>query len=94
MFAGNAQHMNEHLYNVGPTSKTLGRRCTNVIQMCLLGGALVPVTSIHMLDWNVGYYIPDKLGRQVPLALLGFPVISLVVFFSLISNQLIVDNIF
>ena len=22
-----------HLYNVGPTSKTLGRRCTNVIQM-------------------------------------------------------------
>ena len=23
----------EHLYNVGPTSKTLGRRCTNVIQM-------------------------------------------------------------
>ena len=21
------------LYNVGPTSKTLGRRCTNVIQM-------------------------------------------------------------
>ena len=23
----------EHLYNVGPTSKTLGRHCTNVIQM-------------------------------------------------------------
>ena len=23
----------KHLYNVGPTSKTLGRRCANVIQM-------------------------------------------------------------
>ena len=23
----------KHLYNVGPTSKTWGRRCTNVVQM-------------------------------------------------------------
>ena len=31
----------EHLYNVGATSQTLGRRCTNVVQMfcvCWEGG--------------------------------------------------------
>ena len=36
-----------HLYNVGPTSKTLGRHCTNVtnVFLCLLG--------IHVYDVQI-----------------------------------------
>ena len=34
----------KHLYNVGPTSKTLVQRCTNIIQMfCVHWGACYPV---------------------------------------------------
>ena len=37
----------KHLYNVGPTSKTLGRRCINVIQMfCVCWDRLGLVTVI------------------------------------------------
>ena len=32
-YPGNTKHLYLHLYNVGPASKMLGRRCINVIQM-------------------------------------------------------------
>ena len=60
-----------HLYNVGPTSKTLGRRCTNVIEMflCLLGsfftrfrfcegiscGFLVLTLPVNLFEWHYVY---------------------------------------
>ena len=45
------------LYNVGPTSKTLGRRCINVIQMCCVcwAGELPLKHSTFVQCWfNVG----------------------------------------
>ena len=39
----------KHLYklcNVGPTLKTLGRRCTNVIQSFVLNGILLPTSMV------------------------------------------------
>ena len=58
-----------HLYNVGPTSETLGRRCTNLKQMflCLLGIAAGLVLTQCLL--NVGPASPvlasiDFLGHS------------------------------
>ena len=41
------------LYNVGPTSKTLGRRCINVIQCVVLAGQVDFLSNIVHLS-NVG----------------------------------------
>ena len=42
----------KHLYNVGPTSKMLGRRCTNVIQMfCVCWGAPIFNQNLYTTQW-------------------------------------------
>ena len=48
------------LYNVGPTSKTLGRRCINVIQMCCVhwAGGL----SFNPLNANPEYTRGQKMS--------------------------------
>ena len=47
-----------HLYNVGPTSKTLGRRCTNGIQMFC---DRVPANAKHL--YNI-YIMLDQRRRR------------------------------
>ena len=55
-----------HLYNVGPTFKTLGRRCTNVIQMFCVCWASMTVgyfPKISLRAVNVRMDVKDKSQR-------------------------------
>ena len=51
----NTKHSHNFLYNVGPTSKTLGRRCINVMKMlcvCLgICAGTVPPSQAHTAVW-------------------------------------------
>ena len=50
------------LYNVGPTSKTLGRRCINVIQCVVLVGQVDFLSNIvHLSD--VGPMLDQRRRR-------------------------------
>ena len=50
------------LYNVGPTSKTLGRRCINVIQCVVLAGQVDFLSNIVHLS-NVGPMLDQRHRR-------------------------------
>ena len=62
--------ISKHLYNVGPTSKTLDRRCTNVIQMfCVCWGNSVAAPPVrvktrncHSLKWSILAFHPGGRG--------------------------------
>ena len=73
-YPANTKHLYNILYNVGPTSKTLGRRCTNVIQMFCVCWVVIyfhlvfvlldmfPENIKHNVGWN-GY---DKVHNHLP----------------------------
>ena len=49
-----------HLYNAGPTSKTLGRRCTNVIQMFCVGWVVAAVVTALICSANPKSFLLEK----------------------------------
>ena len=60
------------LYNVGPTSKTLGRRCINVIQMfCVCWDVFIQNQSQRQIDFDFASF---KIYRRMlfsPLDVVG-----------------------
>ena len=60
----------EHLYNVGPTSKTLCRRCTKVVQMCeadVFAFDLVFCVVLFFRHGGLGDDLCGSLGRGLEL---------------------------
>ena len=60
-----------HLYNVGPTSKTLGRRCTNVIQICCVCWVTVKIDTNNNANLSCKN-ITDGWNSEISLLFWGF----------------------